>query len=122
MEALLEGMTQYEIRQLLGWGTFSMLFFAITVISSVWAYMNWKRKQVKLVKSGFDIETGDWLIIKDNREINYKKPRVQTYRVVTEDTKSFAVMGELGLIWWWYRDSLTPYAGNAEILGYGKSS
>jgi hypothetical protein len=64
---------------------------------------------------GSSLKVGDVLRIKDNRE--YNSLGIVDFPVIDVDGHSFAVKDDLGLKWWFYKDKLTPYAGDADILG-----
>ena len=64
---------------------------------------------------GLSLKIGDVLRIKDNREFN--SLGIVDFPVVDMDGHSFAVQDDLLLKWWFYKDTLTPYSGNADVLG-----
>lgn len=64
---------------------------------------------------GSSLKIGDVVRIKDNRKFN--SLGIVDFPVVDMDGHSFAVQDDLLLKWWFYKDTLTPYAGNADVLG-----
>lgn len=64
---------------------------------------------------GSSLKIGDVLRIKDNRKFN--SLGVVDFPIVDMDGHSFAVQDDLLLKWWFYKDTLTPYSDNADILG-----
>lgn len=59
-----------------------------------------------------DIHVGDTLEIEDH--INHT---LEKYIVIGEDGHSFSVCSTG---WWWYRESLEPYVGDATIISHTK--
>lgn len=61
------------------------------------------------------IKQGDKLLIKDNRDCEIDNC-VDIYEVTKEDEKSF-LAGSTVCGWWFYKDTLQPYSGDATIIG-----
>jgi len=61
------------------------------------------------------IKKGDKLLIKDKRDCEIDNC-VNVWEVTQEDEKSF-LAGDQVDGWWFYRDSLEPYGGEATIIG-----